>query len=56
MITHSITFYAASEGAGVREVRNLSSKAKNQINNPALNNRRILIAAVFHFVAAVKFK
>ena len=35
-------------------VASLPSKAKNQINNPALNNRRILIAGVFHYVAAVK--
>ena len=27
---------------------------KNQMNKPALNNRRILIAAVFHFEAAVE--
>ena len=27
---------------------------KNQINKPVSNNRRILIATVFHFVAAVE--
>ena len=30
------------------------SSAQNQINKPALNNRKILIPAVFHFAVAVE--